>query len=204
MGIETRIVYDDMDSKVGLFLKDIQDASRPLRQWAVEYGRKVAEAWGRITYGALYSGSVTFRGEVTWGSVGPQYVRKTDGVAVPPWGGVPRIRGEVLHVASVIATGKKIYGRAEKAYGNVKGKLRPSGKRVTSSSVFGADTNAMRRQFTTNPTLSADRKTVTLVTNAKQSERFNERAPFGFLTSSDRDSFRKHIADWLSGAAKKV
>lgn len=60
---------------------------------------------------------------VNWPKFANQYVRK-DGTEVPAWGGVPKVRGE----------------------GSVKGKLRPSGKRVTSSSLLMQDTGRLRSE----------------------------------------------------------
>ena len=61
-----------------------------------------------------------------WPSFAPQYTRKTDGVTVPAWGGVP-----------------KLYGK-----GAVKGRKRPSGKRITPSSKILMDTGTLRGSFT--------------------------------------------------------
>lgn len=63
----------------------------------------------------------THRG-VTWDYFAPQYTRKTDGAVVPAWGGVKKLRGR----------------------GKVKGRLRPSGSRVTSRASLLQDTNTLR------------------------------------------------------------
>lgn len=60
-----------------------------------------------------------------WPSFAPQYTRKTDGVTVPAWGGVPKLRGK----------------------GNVKGRMRPSGKRITPNSKILMDTGTLRGSF---------------------------------------------------------
>lgn len=62
-----------------------------------------------------------YRG-VTWRYFAPQYTRKTDGVTVPAWGGVPKLRGR----------------------GNVKGRKRPSGQRIAKGDALMQDTMTMR------------------------------------------------------------
>lgn len=62
----------------------------------------------------------TYRG-VYWPPFAPQYTRKTDGVTVPAEGGV-----------------RKVYGS-----GTVKGRKRPSGKRITQSSNLMRDTGGL-------------------------------------------------------------
>lgn len=57
---------------------------------------------------------------VLWKYFAPQYVRK-DGTVVPAWGGIPKVRGK----------------------GKVKGRLRPSGARVTSRAALMRDTGTM-------------------------------------------------------------
>lgn len=72
-----------------------------------------------LTFSRLRAGG-TYRG-VTWKPFAPQYTRK-DGTVVPAWGGVAKVRGR----------------------GMVKGRLRPSGKRVTSRSALMQDTMTLR------------------------------------------------------------
>src|SRR3990167_8440320 len=63
----------------------------------------------------------TYRG-VMWKYFSPQYTRKTDGITVPAWGGVPKIRGNGL----------------------VKGRKRPSGARVKQGDAIMQDTGNLR------------------------------------------------------------
>ena len=71
------------------------------------------------TFRALRHGG-TYRG-VTWPPYADQYTRKTDGTVVPAHGGVKKLRGR----------------------GNVKGRKRPSGRRITSSSNLLRDTGTL-------------------------------------------------------------
>ncbi len=93
------------------------------------------------TFRALAHGG-TFRG-VTWAPFKDQYTRKTDGVTVPAWGGVPRlhtvsttrhkIRAMELGTRRVLRTGDFVQGRRRG-----KGK-----RRVEFSSNLLRDTGAM-------------------------------------------------------------
>lgn len=59
---------------------------------------------------------------VTWKPFSPQYLRSTDGVEVPAWGGVKKVSG----------------------VGTVLGRKRPSGRRVDQSSNLMQDTGKLR------------------------------------------------------------
>lgn len=201
MPLTTTASFDDLNQKSNAWLRALQGFQKPMRQWIVSVGLGIMRAWN-ITYQDLYNGSMPFRGEAQWGAIPPQYTRITDGVVVPPWGGVRRIRGEVYHSASVIATGQKIYARATEVYGNVKGRLRGSGKRVTPSSVVGADTGQMRRDFVSNPVFSSDGRAIRLVSTLKKAVYFNARRPFAFLTQIDVRNFRNRMAEWLGDTVK--
>lgn len=201
MPLTTSASFDDLNRKSNAWLRALTGFQKPMRQWIMGVALAIQRAW-KITYQDLYNGSMPFRGEAQWGAVPPQYTRITDGVAVPPWGGVKRIRGEILHFASVIATGKKLYRRAEKVYGNVKGRLRASGKRITRSSVVGADTGQMRRDFVSNPVFSSDGRAIRLVSTLKRAEYFNAARPFAFLTQIDVRDFRNRMAAWLGETVK--
>ncbi len=88
-----------------------------------------------LTFSRLRAGG-TYRG-VTWKPFAPQYTRK-DGTVVPAWGGVRRVR------AGYIQKGKHKGERMSRVSGVVKGRLRPSGKRVTKSSALMQDTMTLR------------------------------------------------------------
>ena len=72
------------------------------------------------TFSALRHGG-TFRG-VTWDYFAPQYKRKSDGVTVPAWGGVPKVRGS----------------------GKVKPRIRPSGQPVRKGDSIVQDNETLR------------------------------------------------------------
>lgn len=218
------------DKKQRRFLEGVKNASKPLKRWAVRFGTILLRALDKMTYGRLYSvfgrgAGITFREGIRWAHVGPQYKRKTDGVIVPPWGGVPRIRAGVQQKGqnvnyqqnritnAIRATpGSKIWGRyvrfdkykgkyVERVFGNVRGIQRPSGVRVKPGHVVGHDTGSMFNQFVRNPKLSPDKRSITLSTNKKQAERFNEKRPFNKLIQSDKEMLIEELQLWMDALA---
>lgn len=89
---------------------------RPIWREFASYMRTVTDN----TFRALRHGG-TYRG-VSWDYFAPQYTRKTDGVTVPAWGGVPKVVGT----------------------GTVKGRLRPSGARVSAGDSVVQDLEVLR------------------------------------------------------------
>jgi len=202
MPLTTTAMFDDLNRSENRWMRALKGFQTPMRRWILGVAQRIFQAWNPITFGLLSTGSMTFRQEAQWGAMPPQYVRVTDGVTVPQWGGVKRIRGEVFHFASVIATGKKLYMRAAEVYGNVKGKLRGSGKRVQRGSIVGADTGDMRRSFLSNPVFSADGRAVRLVSFLKKAVAFNKRRPFAFLNSGDTRAFVDEMKGWLGDSVR--
>lgn len=93
------------------------DGTKPLKQLDAAVKADMGRSW--TNNGRATGGTV--RG-ADWDAFKPQYTRK-DGTEIPAWGGVAKVHGR----------------------GSVKGKLRPSGKRVTQQSVIGQDTGRYRR-----------------------------------------------------------
>ncbi len=108
-------IKHDLDRLQDDLHRRLTDA-RPVWHRFAQYMRARTDA----TFEALRQGG-TFRG-VTWKYFAPQYTRKTDGVTVPAWGGVPRLRGK----------------------GVVQGRMRPSGARVRQGDAIMQDTMTMR------------------------------------------------------------
>ena len=110
-----------------------------------------------LTFRSLKRGG-TYRG-VTWKPYADQYTRKTDGVTVPAWGKVRKVHG----------------------VGLVKGRLRPSGKRVTASSNLMRDTG--RLSAAAGQTLSYRNrgKTMRMGTNVSYAEEQQKLRPFLFF-----------------------
>lgn len=131
-----------------------------LAMWADEYRLAHGQAWEQVKFG---TGAVLFRGEEVWPAPADQYTRKTDSETVPAWGGVQRLD-------------KK---------GNVKGRKRPSGKRVTSESTMMADTARMRSGFLT-PRFERDGFRVTFDGSTEGYGQYqNRRRHFAFFARVD-------------------
>lgn len=172
-------------------LAKTKSVAAPLKAWAVETGKDIALSWNKMTFGHLYSvtgfmASKEFRPGIKWRGVRPMYGRLTDGAVIPPWGGTPRLDGA----------------------GQVKGRKRPSGKRVTQDSLVGSDTNKMRREFTGRAVLEADtatrRLSVKLVTNRKYAAYQNRLRPFNKPTQGDRDRLVRIMREWLAKIAEAI
>ena len=203
--MKTTITFDAtvLNRKERALMGRVKDPSQPLKEWAVEEGTDINREWGGITFARLYGGPVSFRGAEVWKKIPPQYVRKTDGVEGPPWGGVPRIRAGVKQVASDIATGRAIYGRHARVSGTVKGKKRPSGARVRPSDIVMADTNEARRQFTLTPALAANKLSIALVTNRPEARHMNRVRRFAVLNSESYARLGRKCRAFMASLAQK-
>lgn len=93
----------------------------------------------------------SFRG-VTWREYADQYTRKTDGVTVPAWGNVPRLRA-----------GRSVRTRSGQE-AMVRGRLRPSGKRITPSSNLLRDTGRLAAAAGTTRRWSRGGRTLNMIT----------------------------------------
>ena len=114
------------------------------------------------TFEALRLGG-RFRG-VLWKYFAPQYTRKTDGVTVPAWGGVPKVRGSGL----------------------VKGRKRPSGARVRQGDAIMQDTETMRGMAAL--VVRMDRYMARLgVQGVNYAAAQHKRRPFLFFVQADAD-----------------
>jgi len=106
------------------------------------------------TFRALGKGG-TFRG-VNWPPFADQYQRK-DGTIIPAQGGIPKIKGKGL----------------------VKGRLRPSGKRVTASSQLLRDTGQLMASI--GHGMKIDNKGLHIATAKNYGAAQQERRPFLFF-----------------------
>jgi len=127
------------------------------------------------TFEKLRNGGV-YRG-VAWRYFAPQYTRKTDGVTVPAWGGVPRLYGQ----------------------GSVLGRLRPSGQRIVKGDALMQDTNTMRSRaaLVTRMDRHMARLGVQGVNYAPQQQAMR---PFLFFTTKDANVLGEILRDYVMGA----
>lgn len=149
----------------------------------------------------------------------PVYVRKTDGVAVPPWGGVPRLaasrehRGTAGWRMSVLGSfsnrsrdrGSSIR-RGRRSTVNeplVRGRLRASGKRLAEGDAILQDTRDLLISVTTALGRNGIRQIGPLEmrfgTQLDYAERVNQKRPFLFFTNADRDTLERMIFDGMMG-----
>ena len=83
----------------------------------------------------------SYRG-VSWDYFAPQYTRKTDGVTVPAWGGVPKIKAGYSKYTKAGKERKKGLGKTGGK--NVLGRRRPSGARIQKGDSVMQDSGALR------------------------------------------------------------
>lgn len=128
------------------------------------------------TFEHLRTGGV-YRG-VTWRYFAPQYTRKTDGVTVPAWGGVPKLRGNGL----------------------VLGRLRPSGARVANGDAIMQDTMTMRSRAAL--VVRMERYQARLgVQGVNYASAQHKMRPFLFFTRKDAGVLTEILRSYVSGAA---
>jgi len=107
------------DEAVKKLLKQVDTALGTGRAVFKEFGVYMRQVTDNTFIKLRHGGS--FRG-VTWSYFAPQYTRKTDGVTVPAWGGVPKLHGG----------------------GTVQGRKRPSGQFVKEGDSIMQDLGTMR------------------------------------------------------------
>lgn len=187
MGEFVTIKYDDTDAR-GFVAKIRERAGDWTPVW-VSLHAHMSDVTARM-FEVLGHGG-TYRG-VTWKPFAPQYRRKTDGVVVPAHGGVRRIRSgkstrtdkgrRMRHgVAQDRITRRFTGGR--KTSGTIRGKLRPSGKRVTTQSKLMQDTGRMRNQVTQNRRITKYRLVMKVSKGYAAAQ--HRMRPFLFITETD-------------------
>ena len=131
----------DLDRTV----REIMDASKPFRAFFSWWARLRGEAWS-----AVKASGGTFMGR-RWPAMKAQYTRRTDGVTVPAWGGVPRIRAGSRKRTIAPKRGIGWGESMTSVRGVVSGRLRPSGRRVKQTSIMMQDTGSMRNAILAAP-----------------------------------------------------
>ena len=169
-------------------------------------------------FSALGQGG-THRG-VTWAYFkSPVYVRKTDGVAVPPWGGVPRLarlkqyRGTPGFRASELGSfsnrsrgsGSSIRREVRSTLGEktVRGRLRGSGKRLAEGDPVLRDTDELVRSVSNaigrNSIRDIGPVEMRFGTMVPYAERQNRTRPFLFFTEDDRATAERMVYEGMIG-----
>ena len=171
-------------------------------------------------FSALGQGG-THRG-VTWKYFeNPVYVRKTDGVAVPPWGGVPRLarlkqyRGTTGFRASELGSfsnrnrdrGSSIRREVRSTLGEktVRGRLRASGKRLKEGDQILRDTDELVRSVSNAISRGGIRDIgpveMLFGTMVPYAEKQNRTRPFLFFTEVDRTTAERMVYEGLIGGS---
>ena len=88
---KTEIRIDDREVRQALIKSRnaLRGGRRTFAEFAKYMGQVTASTFAALRHGGNYRG-------VHWDYFAPQYTRKTDGVTVPAWGGVPKLRGKGL------------------------------------------------------------------------------------------------------------
>jgi len=164
------------DKATAKMLHDIGDRAKNVRPaWRLLQAYMMQEIG--MMFRTMGSGQSGGKGRGTmWEGFANQYVRKTDGVVVPAWGGVQKVYGE----------------------GFVLGRKRPSGKRITKSSRLMQDTGKLTQAVAAKATIS-NRQMVLKTTTAYTEEQDRLRRFMYWWLPKDLnravDIFETHLMD---------
>jgi len=151
--------------------KKAADLRAPNRQFAQYMRVTIDRHFKKLGKGGTNRG-------VTWKPFAPQYTRKADGVTVPAWGGVNKVRGR----------------------GKVKGRKRPSGTRITRQSKLVQDTGTLRSRAAA--VIRMTRTTGELGPNLNYATKQNEKRPFLFFTKGDGRKYNQVLAAYFRKEGK--
>lgn len=192
-----RQVQARLDAALSRLARDSSEVERPLLQFD-RYWKAVTA----LEVGKVKATGGSYRG-VSWPGMKPQYRRKTDGVVVPAWGGVPRVRRPVVSQRIRWKNGKPLAGA--KTFGGprtVQAKLRPSGQRVRQTSMMNADTRTLYNSLYASAPRFRGRYTVEiggdLPIYAETILRKYGRNPVRFFPDDVR-MFDSICSDWVDG-----
>ena len=218
---------------VGSLPRDLQEFARglsafpagtqnPLVQWRAAFGgRTLSSARPTVAQAGGYRGN-------PWPRLKDQYTRKMDGVTVPVWGGVPRLRAGTVTRGGGSLTLLKSLTKAQRAGlignpgvtekgrrttgGNVLGKLKRDGSRYQSSDPqlgknLGRSGGLLTDWATSPPIISESGKTVTVTSNVAHAEHVEARRQFSWGESIAReetdDAFRR-VTVYLDSLLRKL
>ncbi len=180
-------------------------ADNPLKDWESGYGER-GEKGKRPTVAK----AGTYRGN-RWAGLAFQYKRKTDGVVVPVWGGVKRLRKGRVTRATGTGERRKDAGPAiikkGQTFGgpNVLGRLKSDGHRYKRSdkqlgNVQGS-IGLLQSWFAVTGKLSTNGKRLTKTTNKPHAARIAAKRPFHWgrtIARVERHHLELVAAKWLS------
>lgn len=181
----------------------VSDLTPALRDFHAYMIRRTVLMFRRLRKGG------SFRG-VSWQPFANQYTRVTDGVTVPAWGGVPRLRAgrSARKVRSGFVRGaysdlqsRKLRGQKATG-GTVRGRVRHSGKRVTKGASVMADSGRLRNAALTRQQIRIDsrRALLRMDTPLPYAAVLHSRRPFQFFEDPvDINVARRIIVKHLVG-----
>lgn len=115
-----------------------------------------------------------------------QYTRKTDGVTVPAWGGVKKLHSP----------------------GNVKGRKRPSGKRVKKTSILNQDTGAFAAALLASRAQIVDKGRMLIIGGKNllpsYAEHILKLRPLLYWIPKDKRNYRRLTIDHIRAAVKRA
>lgn len=166
--MEIRLDTKEVEARAKELGDAAKDGTRPLsRFYNGHWKPTVGVAWGRMR-----AQGGDFRGH-RWAGFKDQYTRKTDGQVVPAQGQVPRLDKR----------------------GNVKGKKRPSGQRVTAQSILVQDTGHLRGKVVADRPKIQNRVVLLigddLPNYAEHQFKTLDRDPLFFTSSDERVALRE-------------
>lgn len=166
------------DHSLTRFGDAVLDGTKPLSQLDAAVKADIGREW--TNNGKARGGTV--RGE-DWAGFADQYTRE-DGTVIPAWGGVAKVRGR----------------------GNVKGKLRPSGKRVTEQSIIGQDTGRFRRALLASKPHITGKNTLTIGGESlpDYAEHVNALRSVVHWAPKDQGTFTRIAEAYLDGLAREA
>jgi hypothetical protein len=175
----------------------VKAGKRILSKFQLWYANEVKRAWDAVKVtGGMFRG-------VMWPALKEQYKRETDGVTVPAWGGVPKVKFKMGSFTSITWKKSGQIGKRKKLVGdvaNVQAKLRHGNVRVKQSDVMMVDTKNMRADFFFKPKFNDGNKLILTNDpgNFTYAEVQNDRRRFAFWIPSDETMFRAFAVDGLN------
>ncbi len=182
--VEIRVNTEQL-AKLDALGERAKDGRVPLKRWFGWYGNMLADMFTRIGRG---SSGGSMRG-VTWSPFANQYRRKTDGVLVPAWGGVSKMRRRIVGKPGHLRLAALQKGDM------VKGRKRQRG-RVRSDSWLMRDTGRMFGETRQRP-LALDANHLRIGPTVEYAEYQNKWRPFLFIyPPQDEPSLAREFDFW--------
>lgn len=204
-----KIEFDDRQLQRALSLlgEKAADGRVPMTRFYLGFVARVKRALGQVrATGGMFRG-------VPFARFADQYVRKTDGQIVPAWGGVPRLskkqggKGGFIKAKKWSDTQRRGVSTGErqaKVGGNVSGRLRKRGGRVTQNTPQMNDSGELlRRLYPPRPDVTKTH----LVIGADAPdyyEHLHKERPVNRFTDKDQREFNLEGEKYLREIAKEA